>query len=155
MPRWYKYTIHLLAGISIGWTLLWMVSCSPKFRHDRIVRKYPFVHTEEVVTLRDTVRVVVPEVKVDTVFYVDHLYDTIHIREEHLTAKIFRVRDSVFLVAQCDTIFRESIIERQVPVTVFREAESRWWKWLYIIPLVLIGIVILYRFAKWILQSYR
>lgn len=134
-----------------------VAGCSPIMRHDRLARKYPFVHTEKVDTIRDTIRVTIPEVRVDTFFHVNRLYDTITIREEHLTAKVFRVRDSVFLVAQCDTIFRERIIEREVPVTIYDD-RSKVWEWLkvvIIIPIVLIILFVLARLvAKWIRQSF-
>lgn len=152
--RLWLYFLHLLAGVAIGW---WIFACAPIKRHDRIVRKYPFVHTERVDTIRDTIRVTIPEVRVDTFFHVDRLYDTITIREEHLTAKVFRVRDSVFLVAQCDTIFRERIIEREVPVTIYDD-RSKVWEWIklvLIIPIVLIILYVLIRLAvKWIQQSF-
>lgn len=152
--RLWLYFLHLLAGVAIGWFIF---GCGPIKRHDRLARKYPFVHTERTDTIRDTVRVTIPEVRVDTFFHVDRLYDTITIREEHLTAKVFRVRDSVFVVAKCDTIFRERIIEREVPVTVFKE-NNKVWEWLkvvLIIPIVLIILYVLIRLVvKWIQQSF-
>lgn len=152
--RYYMWLVHLLAGITLGWM---MFGCAPMKRHDRLVRKYPFVHTIDSVVIRDTFHLVVPEVRVDTMFSVDRLYDTITIQKEHLTAKVFRVRDSVYLVAQCDTIYRDFIREKKVPVTIYKK-DPFWqriydflYKWLVIAILI---VIISKLIRKWTQQSF-
>lgn len=141
------YFLHLLAGITLGWM---MFGCAPIKRHDRLVKKYPFVHKNDTVIIKDTVRIFVPKVRVDTLFHVDQLYDTIHIVRDRLSAKIFRVRDSVYVVAQCDTIYREIIREHKVPVIIEGKTTFNWLRIVLIIcSTFILGMIINFA-TKWI-----
>ena len=147
----YWSIIHLLAGITLGWV---MFGCAPIKRHDRIVRKYPFVHVEKIDTIRDTLRIEIPRIKVDTAFIIDHLYDTITIEKERLKAVIYRVKDSIYVTAQCDTIYAEKIINKPYKVIDYNE-RSFWAKlkvlfiWLLVLGLLILLFNILwYYFTK-------
>ena len=132
------YLVHLLAGITIGWI---MFSCAPIKRHDRIVRKYPFVHKQDTIRLVDTVRITIPEVRVDTVTTLERLIDTLVIEKENLKVKIWRIpqTDSVYIQGKCDTITVEKVLIRKVPVTIYENGKS-WPKWLaLLIPMTILA----------------
>ena len=65
-----------------------IISCTPQRRFDRLVKKYPYLLTNDSLvirdTIRDTVRITIPEVEVDTVVKIKELYDTITIEKERL-----------------------------------------------------------------------
>ena len=48
---------------------LTLLSCDPVKRHARLVKKFPHVHQQDTIIQRDTVRIEVPKVSVDTVFH--------------------------------------------------------------------------------------
>jgi hypothetical protein len=138
------YIVHLLAGVTIGWMIF---GCAPVKRHDRIVRKYPFVHKQDTVKLVDTVRITVPEVRVDTVTTLQRLLDTLIIEKENLKVKIWRIpqTDSVFVQGKCDTITVEKVLIRKVPVTIYEKNKS-WPKWLaLLIPFTILALAFFYK----------
>lgn len=100
------------------------LSCSPIKRHQRLVDRHPYVHTEQITTVHDTIEVIVPSVKVDTVTSVN--FDTVIIERERLRVQLVRVHDSIFIDAECesDTITVTRTIE--VPTYVSTEPEENW-----------------------------
>jgi hypothetical protein len=70
-----------------------IVACSPKDRFTRLIEKHPELLTVDSVTIHDTIRVVVPEVKVDTVVKVNDLLDTIFLEKEQLKVKVWMKGD--------------------------------------------------------------
>jgi hypothetical protein len=97
--------------------------------------------------VRDTVRVVVPEVKVDTVVKVNDLLDTIFLEKEQLKVKVWMKGDQVFIEGKCDTVYVEQIIERRIPVRYYEK--TPWWKRLLnnLLPILII-FAIVYFFIK-------
>ena len=81
-------------------------------------------------TIRDTIRITIPEVRVDTVVKVDQLYDTITITKDRLKVKVWRVDDKVYINGKCDTVFiekpYEKIIERKIPVKYYEKDNKMW-----------------------------
>lgn len=126
----YNYFLHLLAGIAIGWM---MFGCAPIKRHQRLVKKYPFVHTQDTIIVRDTIREFIPKVQIDTIFHLDQLRDTIIIEKDRLKIKMFTIHDSIYIDGECDSIFIEKIIERKVPIRYYDSGKVNWWKWILII----------------------
>tara|TARA_R110002050_G_scaffold12524_7_gene41057 strand:- start:837 stop:1292 length:456 start_codon:yes stop_codon:yes gene_type:complete len=116
---------------------LFFVSCSPIYRHQRLVEKYPFVHTQDSVTLIDTLILKVPEVRHDTVFskhfFTEIRKDTLIIEKERLSIRIFydTIKDSIFLQGKCDTIYREKIVTKKVPIRYYAK-RSDLLKWVVI-----------------------
>ena len=114
-----------------------LMGCSPIYRHQRLVEKYPFVHTQDTVTIKDTISILVPEVKYDTVFsrhfFTEIRKDTLIIEKERLSIKIFHdtIRDSILLIGKCDTIFKEKIVERKIPIRYYKQ-KSDLLKWIII-----------------------
>jgi hypothetical protein len=129
---------------------LLIVSCSPKARFTRLIEKHPELLTVDSITIHDTVRVIVPEVKVDTVVKVNDLLDTIFIEKEQLKVKVWMKGDQVFIEGKCDTVYVDKIIEVKVPVNYY-EKTPEWKKLLnkFLPILIIFAIVyIVYRFIK-------
>ena len=131
-------------------TALTMIACSPKTRFTRLIEKHPELITTDSITIHDTVRVVVPEVKVDTVVKVNDLLDTIYIEKEQLKVKVWMKGDDVFIEGKCDTVYIDKIIERRIPVRYYEKTPE--WKMLVnklLAILVIFAIVyFVYRFIK-------
>ena len=127
--------------------ILLLASCSPKTRFTRLITKHPELITTDSVTIHDTVRVVVPEVKVDTVVKVNDLLDTIFLEKEQLKVKVWMKGDQVFIEGKCDTVYVEQIIERRIPVRYYEK--TPWWKRLLnnLLPILII-FAIVYFFIK-------
>ena len=129
---------------------LLIASCSPKTRFTRLIEKHPELITTDSITIHDTVRVVVPEVKVDTVVKVNDLLDTIYIEKEQLKVKVWMKGDDVFIEGKCDTVYIDKIIERRIPVRYYEKTPE--WKMLVnklLAILVIFAIVyFVYRFIK-------
>ena len=138
--------------------LLIIISCTPQRRFDRLVKKYPYLLTSDTLvvkdTIRDTIRIVIPEVEVDTVVKIQQLYDTITLEKDRIKVKVWRVEDKVYINGQCDTIYIEKPIERivyrKIPVKYYEK--TPWYKILLNnvlgILLILLVIYITYRIIK-------
>jgi hypothetical protein len=131
---------------------LTITSCSPVKRYNRLIRLHPELITTDTVTLVDTFRVVIPEVKVDTVVSVESLLDTVYLEQERLKVKVWMKGDQVFIQGKCDTVYVNKIIERKVPVkyyqkeTTFSDVMKYIYKSLWILFVVLLIVYIIYRF---------
>lgn len=102
--------------------LLW--ACSPQKRFTRLVTKHPELLTTDTLIVKDTIRVIVPEVKVDTVVKINDLLDTIFIEKEQLKVKVWMKGDDVFIEGKCDTVYVDKIVERRIPVKYYKESTS-------------------------------
>jgi hypothetical protein len=129
---------------------LLIASCSPKDRFTRLIEKHPELLTVDSVTIHDTVRVVVPEVKVDTVVKVNDLLDTIFLEKEQLKVKVWMKGDNVYIEGKCDTVYVDKIIERKIPIKYYEK--TPWWKKLLnnTLPFFIIFAIVyfVYRFIK-------
>jgi hypothetical protein len=106
--------------------------------------------TQDSVVLVDTVRVVIPEVRVDTVVKVNDLLDTIFLEQEQLKVKVWMKGDQVFIEGKCDTVFVDKIIERKVPIRYYEKTAK--WKLLLnnLLPILIIFAIVyfVYRFIR-------
>jgi hypothetical protein len=99
-----------------------------------LVKNHPWLLTTDTLiikdTIRDTIRITIPEVRVDTVVKVDQLYDTVTITKDRLKVKVWRVDDKVYINGKCDTVFiekpYEKIIERKIPVKYYEKDNKMW-----------------------------
>jgi hypothetical protein len=82
--------------------------------------------TVDSVTIHDTIRVVVPEVHVDTFVKVKALLDTVYLEKEQLKVKVWMKGDNVYIQGKCDTVYVDKIIERKIPVKYYEK--TPWWK---------------------------
>jgi len=138
--------------------LLIIISCTPQRRFDRLVKKYPYLLTSDTLivkdTIRDTIRITVPEVEVDTIVSVKELYDTIILEKDRIKVKVWRVKDKVYINGKCDTIYIEKPIERivyrKIPIKYYQK--TPWYKILLNniigILLILLILYITYRIIK-------
>lgn len=141
----YLYLIHVLAGIGLA-GIFFLSSCSPIKRHARLVEKYPFVHTTDTVTYRDTIRVEIPKVKVDTIVSLKELRDTITIEKDRLKIKLYTVHDSIFVSGVCDTITIEKEVIRKVPVKYYIHKQERsWLKFVMLLAMILFALYAVFR----------
>ena len=120
------------------------ISCSPILRHQRLVEKYPFVHTQDTIVLIDTMTVLIPRIQYDTIFNLTELHDTVYIEKDRLKIKMYRVLDSIYVQGACDSIYIEKIIERKVPIRYYENPGTNWWKWILIIVGILLFLILIY-----------
>ena len=147
-----KYLIPLLFLI---------IACTPQRRFDRLVKKYPYLLTSDTLivkdTIRDTIRITIPEVEIDTVVDAYKLYDTITLYKDRIKVKVWRVKDKVYISGKCDTIYIEKPIERvvyrKIPIKIYEK--TPWYKTLLNniigILLILLVIYVTYRIIKFYL----
>jgi hypothetical protein len=144
-----KYLVPLLFVI---------IACTPQRRFDRLVKKYPYLLTSDTLivkdTIRDTIRITVPEVEVDTIVSLKELHDTIVLTKDRIKIKVWRVRDKVYINGKCDTVYIEKPIERvvyrKIPVKIYEK--TPWYKILLNniigILLTLLVVYITYRIIR-------
>lgn len=107
--------------------LVFLFSCSPIRRHDRLVRKYPFVHTTDSIKIIDTIKIITDKVVVDTVFGINELPDGVVVEKDNLKIKLITVKDSIYVDGQCDTIFIDKVVERTIPIKYYETNNIDWW----------------------------
>jgi hypothetical protein len=129
---------------------LLIASCSPQARFTRLIEKHPELLTVDSVTIHDTIRVVVPEVHVDTFVKVEALLDTVYLEKDQLKVKVWMKGDDVFIEGKCDTVYIDKIIERRIPVKYYEK--TPWWKKLInnFLPILIIFAIVyfVYRFIR-------
>lgn len=112
-----------------------IISCSPQRRFDRLIKKNPWLLTKDTLfikdTIRDTIRINIPEVRVDTVVEYIDLFDTIYLEKEQLKVKVWMDRyNKVYIQGKCDTIYiikpYEKIVERKIPIRYYEK--TPWYK---------------------------
>jgi hypothetical protein len=126
---------------------LTLLSCDPVKRHARLVKKFPHVHTPDTIVKRDTIRIEVPKVSVDTVFHESLLRDTVRIEDERLKVEIYTIHDSIYVNAECDTVTVEKIIERKIPSRYYDKTTFDWKSFLPVLIFIIIFIIV-YRIVK-------
>lgn len=76
--------------------------------------------------MHDTIRIVVPEVKVDTVVTVESLFDTIFLKQDQLQVKVWIDREKkVYIQGQCDTVYIDKVITRTIPVKYYEKPKEK------------------------------
>jgi hypothetical protein len=131
-----------------------VMACSPQRRFNHLITKYPYLLTADTITVHDTVRIIVPEVDVDTIVQEKALFDTVYLEKEQLKVKVWMTKNrKVYIQGKCDTIYVDKIIERRIPIKIYEK--TPWYKTLLInvlgILLILLLIYIAYRIIKYYL----
>jgi hypothetical protein len=138
--------------------LFMLIACTPQRRFDRLVKKYPYLLTNDSIvikdTIRDTIRITIPEVEVDTIVSIKDLYDTVIIEKDRIKVQVYRVKDKVYIRGKCDTVYIEKPIERivyrKIPVKYYEK--TPWYKILLHnvlgILLILLILYITYRIIR-------
>ena len=119
-----------------------LFGCSPILRHNRLVKKFPYVHTSDTLIIRDTIRF--NEVRKDTLFYYNQK-DTVIIEKDNMQIKYFYSNDSVYIDGRCKETIK--VIERKIPIyknsTDYVALFKRWFWWIVGIVALLIAIRVL------------
>jgi hypothetical protein len=125
--------------------LIVLTACSPTKRFTRLVEKYPYLLTQDTITIHDTITLYVPEVHTDTVVTLKQLTDTITITNERVTVKAWYVpkEKKVYIKGKCDPVYITKIVERKIPVKYY-EKYPFWKKLVNNILAFLIIFVIIY-----------
>jgi hypothetical protein len=135
--------------------LIFFCSCSAQRRFERLIKNHPELLTTDSVTVHDTIRVIVPEVKVDTVVDIQKLLDTVYLQQDQLKVKVWMDRyNKVYIQGQCDTVYIDKVITRKIPVKYY-EKTPLWKKVLNYLILFLIIAVIIYTIYKLINKYLR
>lgn len=121
-----------------------LISCTPQRRLERLLKKHPELTNVDTVVIRDTIRITIPKVRIDTVVNIEELWDTVYLEKDQLTVKVWRDRyNKVYIQGQCDTVFIEKIIDRRVPVKIY-EKTPIWKKVLYWTLAIIIAFLAFY-----------
>ena len=128
--------------------ILILISCSPIKRHSRLVNKYPFVHTTDSVKLIDTIRLTTNKVVSDTVVHESLLFDTIILTKDNLSVQVLKIRDSVYINGECDTIFIDKVIERTIPVKYYEQKKGINWNIVLLIWAISVSLFMLFYIIK-------
>jgi hypothetical protein len=125
--------------------LLLLTACSPSKRFTRLVEKYPYLLTQDTITVRDTITLYIPEVHTDTVVTLKQLTDTITLTKDRVTVKTWYVpkEKKVYIQGKCDPVYITKIVERKVPIKYY-EKYPFWKKLVNNILAFLIIFVIIY-----------
>lgn len=133
--------------------LVFLCSCSAQRRFERLIKNHPELLTTDSITVHDTIRVIVPEVKVDTVVDLQKLLDTIYLEQEQLKVKVWMDRyNKVYIQGQCDTVYIDKVITRKIPVKYY-EKTPIWKKLFNKILITLFLLLILYAVYR-IIKKY-
>jgi len=125
--------------------ILLLASCSPAKRFTRLIEKYPYLLTQDTITVHDTINLYIPEVHTDTVVTLKELIDTVTISKDRVTVKTWYVpkEKKVYIQGKCDPVYITKIVERKVPIKYY-EKYPFWKKLVNNILAFLIIFVILY-----------
>ena len=138
------YTIIALISVVLA-LLLFLSSCTPQRRLNRLLKRHPYLLQEQqTIIVHDTVTVTIPGTKVDTLFSINELRDTVYFTKEQLHVKTWIKNDTVYIQAECDTVTKTVI--REIPVKtnkfIYRKPRDGLILWLIVIA-AWIGIAVI------------
>lgn len=96
-------------------------------KHTRIVKNFPFVHTTDSVTFRDTIRLTIDRISKDTVLLNQVTTDTVILTEDRLKIRYLNDGKTVYLRGDCDSIQVTREVIRNLPVKYY-EKPLEWWQ---------------------------
>jgi len=96
------------------------------------------------IKLIDTVRLNTYKVISDTVVHEKYLTDTITLNKDNLTVRVLRFMDSIYINGECDTIFIEKVIVRNIPVKYYKEKVFKW-NFVFILIVSILALVFIVR----------
>ena len=128
-----------------------IISCTPQRRLERLLRKHPELTSIDSITIHDTIRVIVPEVRVDTIVTLEQLLDTVYLEQEQLKVKVWMDKyHKVYIQGKCDTVYIDKVVTRKVPIRIY-EKTPLWKKilnWIFALLLIVTVCVTLYKVIK-------
>lgn len=144
----------MLAKRAIYWSLIvfWFIllvvlcSCDPVKRHSRLVNRFPHVHRQDTLVIKDTIRATIPAEKSDTVVLYQSLRDTLYIDKERIKIRIHTVMDSVYVDAECKEVIIEKIVERKIPIVYYKDKKQKnYLAWSLFGLLIFLLLLVFYR----------
>lgn len=122
--------------------ILFLASCTPQKRLDRLIRRHPELVRVDSVKIVDTV--ITRDVSIDTM-RVMNTHDTFIVNRDRLTVQVIRHQDSIYVFGKCaaDTI----VIERSVPVKVV-QANSDEGALKLVVPVLLVILMLMIFFRR-------
>ncbi len=140
-----KKLIYIIAVITL------IISCTPQRRLERLLRKHPELTSIDSIIIHDTIRVIVPEVRVDTIVTLEQLYDTVYLEQEQLKVKVWMDKyHKVYIQGKCDTVYIDKVVTRKIPIRIY-EKTPLWKKilnWIFALLLIVTVCVTLYKVIK-------
>jgi hypothetical protein len=144
-------------GSMIGFIIMMCIicSCGPEAKLRRAKKLIAQAEAEGVKWESDTVyrevKVIVPEIKLDTVIDVVNWHDTITVVKDRVTTRVVVTPSTktVYIQSKCDSV----IVEKRVPYTVTREIRVGD-RWIKKAGFILFGLVIGFC-AAWVLKNFR
>jgi hypothetical protein len=140
-----KKLIYIIALIAL------VISCTPQRRLERLLRKHPELTSIDSIIIHDTIRVIVPEVRVDTIVTLEQLYDTVYLEQEQLKVKVWMDKyHKVYIQGKCDTVYIDKVVTRKIPIRIY-EKTPLWKKilnWIFALLLIVTVCVTLYKVIK-------
>lgn len=139
---------------AIYWSLIafWLIllavlcSCDPVKRHSRLVNRFPHVHRQDTLVIKDTIRATIPAEKSDTVVLYQSLRDTLYIDKERIKIRIHTIMDSVYVDAECKEVIIEKIVERKIPIVYYKDKkEKNYLSWSLFGLLIFLVLLVLFR----------
>jgi len=127
--------------------ILVLISCGPQKRLNKLIDNNPELVQND--TIRDTISVIVPEIRTDTFISLDSLIDTVYITKDRLQIKTVIRDNQLFIEGKCDadTIYKsiEIPVEKVVylkdtPWTDVKKYAKRWWRWLLGLSIVALAV---------------
>lgn len=129
-----------------------IISCTPQRRFDRLIKRHPWLLTKDTLyvkdTIRDTIRITIPEVRVDTVVDYKTLFDTVYLKNDRIDVKVWADKDNkVYIQGKCDTVYiekpYEKIVERKIPIRYYER--TPWYKKvLNVVVGILLSLLLVY-----------
>lgn len=136
--------------IALLLTLTTLFSCSPQKRLNRLVRKHPELIQVDTLIIRDTVKISIPSVKIDTFTTIQELktFDTIYFDRDFVHVKVWEQNDTVFVSAKTDPIYKTVYRDLKIPVKNI-VVDEKWTiqQWLGLTAFVF-GLLICYLIIK-------
>lgn len=119
-------------GAAVIVLMMLLGSCalvSPEKRHEKLVKKYPFLHLTDTVEQSEPVTFYIDRITKDTIFrdkITQGKTDTIILEKERLKVKYLRSGDTVYLSGECeaDTIIKT--VKIKVPIKYY-PLPGKWW----------------------------
>lgn len=120
---------------------IFIVSCSPQRRLNRLIRKHPELIRIDSIRVIDTF--ISKEVSVDT-FKLMNKYDTFILNKERLTVQVIRHQDSIYVFGKCDN--DTIVLERKIPIkTIQVNQQVPIWNYIVMGILALLFFIFLLR----------
>jgi hypothetical protein len=126
-----------------------LTACNPQRRLNRLVKKHPELVKVDTLIIRDSFKITVPSIQIDTFVKLEQLKDTIYFQKDFVTVKLFQRNDTIFMLAKTDTIFKTVYKEIKVPYKFVEPKKPPQYFKYSLLFLLLLGISVIYYQIKY------